>query len=428
MISCPDHAKINPMKLMRIFWLISALLLTHIALAATTNITNLRIYPNKTTRVVFDMSAPTTYHEFSLHNPDRVVLDFNNTNKKFTLNRASLNATPIKDIRFAKKGHQALRIVFDLHNSVKSHTFQLKPSGGHGYRTVLDLTPLQKTVNKLKKTIESVAKNYAAHKNKLRDIVIVLDPGHGGRDPGATGPRGTHEKNITLSIGLDLRRDLQKIPGIKVYMTRTRDVYPTLSQRLFLARRVKADLFISIHADAYKNRAARGATVFALSQGRATSEAARWLADRENKSELLGGVNLADKSYMLSSVLMDLSQTATIGSSLKLGKDVVQRLRQVTRMHSHRVQQASLYVLTSPSIPAILVETGFISNPHEELLLRKASHRRQIAKAIAQGVKNYLLANPIQNTIFTARIFGAKYQVNRYARERFRHPCLNRLA
>ena len=407
------HVKINLMKFTQILWLLSALLITQIAFAATTNIINLRIYPNKTTRVVFDMNTLATYQKFSLRHPARIVLDFNNTSKKFALNLKNLNNTPIKNIRFSKRAHHILRIVFDLHNRVKSHIFQLKPSGKHGYRTVLDLTPLQHSSNKIKKTLQTIVKSYATHKNKLRDIIIVLDPGHGGRDPGATGPGGTHEKNITLSIGLYLRRDLQKIHGIKVYMTRTRDVYPTLSQRLFLARRVKADLFVSIHADAYKNRTARGATVFALSQGRATSEAARWLADRENKSELLGGVNLADKSYMLSSVLMDLSQTATIGSSLKLGKDAVQQLHRITRMHSHRVQQASLYVLTSPSIPAILVETGFISNPHEELLLRKASHRRQIAKAIAQGIKNYLLANPIQNTFFTASIFGTKYIVQR---------------
>lgn len=399
------------MKFIRILWLLGALLIAHIAFATTTNIINLRIYPNKTTRIVFDMNTLATYQKFSLRNPNRIVLDFNNTSKKFTFNPKNLHNTPIRNIRFAKKAHHILRIVFDLNDHVKSHIFQLKPSGGHGYRTVLDLTPLQPTNNKIKKTLQTIVKSYTAHKNKLRDIIIVLDPGHGGRDPGATGPRGTHEKNITLSIALYLRRDLQKIHGVKIYMTRTRDIYPTLSQRLFLARRVKADLFISIHADAYKNRTARGATVFALSQGRATSEAARWLADRENKSELLGGVNLADKSYTLSSVLVDLSQTATIGSSLKLGKDVVQQLHKITPMHSHRVQQASLYVLTSPSIPAILVETGFISNPHEELLLRKASHRQQIAKAIAKGVRNYLLANPIQNTFFTASIFGAKYIV-----------------
>jgi N-acetylmuramoyl-L-alanine amidase len=239
----------------------------------------------------------------------------------------------------------------------------------------------------------------------------VLDPGHGGRDPGATGPRGTHEKNITLAIGLDVRRDLQKIPGLKIDMTRTRDVYPTLSQRLYLARKVKADVFVSIHADAFRNRAARGATVFALSRGRATSEAARWIAERENKSELLGGVDLADKSYTLRSVLVDLSQTATIGSSLKLGLDVVDNLRQITKMHSSRVEQASLYVLTSPDIPAILVETGFISNPTEERLLNTRSHQEKIAKAIAEGIKRFLIDSPIQDTVFTERMFGGKYIV-----------------
>ena len=183
-------------------------------------------------------------------------------------------------------------------------------------------------------------------------------------------------------------------------MTRDRDVYPSLSQRLALARKVKADIFISVHADAYKNRSARGATVFALSQGRATSEAAHWIAERENKSELLGGVDLADKNAALRSVLVDLSQTATIGLSLKLGDDVLGNIAQFATLHSHRVEQASLYVLTSPDIPAILVETGFISNPTEERLLKTPSYQAKVALAIKNGVITYLNDNPTDNTTF----------------------------
>jgi len=414
MISITNHANISVMKIMRMLVGILLFCFASLIFATTININNIRIYPNKTTRIVFDMSGPTQYSRFSLHNPARIVIDFKNGGRVFKPKRTLFVGTPIRDMRFARKSKHRLRIVVDLNTAVKAHSFQLKPHGKHGYRTVLDITPLQQSHRIIKNHHTTIKKQYVKKQvKKLRDIIIVLDPGHGGRDPGATGPLGTHEKNITLAIGLDLRRDLRTIPGIKVYMTRTRDVYPTLSQRLYLARRVKADLFVSIHADAYRNRSARGATVFALSQGRATSEAARWIAERENKSELLGGVNLADKSHMLRSVLVDLSQTATIGSSLKLGRDVVQQLRRVTRMHTRRVEQASLYMLTSPDIPAILVETGFISNPHEERLLGKPTHRKKLALAIERGIKHYLIASPIQNTIFTARIFGAKYIVKR---------------
>ena len=412
MISVINRVNITSMKKICIIGGIFLFCFTCLSLSAAVHISNIRIYPNKTSRIVFDMSGPTTYKQFSLYNPARIVIDFRNVSHTLKPSHSAFIGTPIKDIRFAKKANHTLRIVIDLKTTVKTHTFQLKPQAKRGYRTVLDLTPLNRSTNFTKhRSTTKVKKKTTPPLKNLRNIIVVLDPGHGGRDPGATGPRGTHEKRITLAIALNLRRDLQKIPGIKVYMTRTRDIYPTLSQRLYLARRVKADLFISIHADAYRNRSAHGATVFALSQGRATSEAARWIAERENKSELLGGINLTDKSHLLRSVLVDLSQTATIGSSLKLGKSVVQQLDQITKMHTRRVEQASLYVLTSPDIPAILVETGFISNPDEERLLNKPAHRKKIASAIEHGVKNYLIANPIQNTIFTAQIFGAKYIV-----------------
>jgi N-acetylmuramoyl-L-alanine amidase len=380
---------------------------------APVKLTGLHLTIDQQYHFSFKMSGKTNFAAFTLKHPNRLVVDFHNSVQAFTPKPAIFANTPIKTMRIATRKHHGLRIVFDLKLPCKTTTQLLNPKNRRGYRTVVSFLPSKtsKHLAPLKKSPTPANPKPKPVEKKLRKIVIVLDPGHGGRDPGATGPRGTHEKKITLAIGLDVRRDLRKISGLKIDMTRTKDVYPSLSQRLYLARRVKADVFVSIHADAFKNRAARGATVFALSQGRATSVAGRWIAEQENKSELLGGVDLADKSYTLRSVLVDLSQTATIGSSLKLGRNVVNNLRSITRLHSKRVEQASLYVLTSPDIPAILVETGFISNPTEERLLNTPSYQKKIANAISHGIKKYLIDNPIQNTLFTARIFGGKYIV-----------------
>ena len=392
--------------------LLASLILFLCSIASATPPTTLSHFKLSVTqgyRVSFTASNKPRYTTISL--PKRYVLDFTHAQPSFTHSQSVFTGFPVENMRIGKKAHHILRLVFDLRVPCKVKTTLIKQNKSQQYHLNIDFTPL-KSDRKLVPLAQTVP-TPVSKPVTLRDIVVVLDPGHGGRDPGATGPRGTHEKNITLAIGLDVRRDLNKIPGIKVYMTRTKDVYPTLSQRLYLARKVKADVFVSIHADAFKRRSARGATVFALSRGRATSEAARWIAERENKSELLGGVDLADKSYTLRSVLVDLSQTATIDSSLKLGRNVVNNLQKITRLHSDRVEQASLYVLTSPDIPAILVETGFISNPDEELLLNTRSHQLKIANTIAQGIQKYLIDNPIQDTLFTARTFGGKYIVKK---------------
>ena len=388
--------------------LISILLLVSSIVSANqlTTISHLQVSTKQAFRISFTTSNKPRYKTLSL--AKRYVIDFTNADQAFAFSQSDFTHIPVQNMRIGKKANHILRFVFDLAEPCTIKTTIVKLSKGPQYRLNIEFKPL-----KTEKTSAPLTKTTPKKNRKLRNIIIVLDPGHGGRDPGATGPRGTHEKKITLAIGLDVRRDLRKIPGLKIYMTRTKDVYPTLSQRLYLARRVKADVFVSIHADAFKRRSARGATVFALSRGRATSEAARWIAERENKSELLGGVDLADKSYTLRSVLVDLSQTATIDSSLKLGRNVVNNLKKVTTLHSKRVEQASLYVLTSPDIPAILVETGFISNPTEERLLNTRNHQLKIAKTISQGIKKYLIDNPIQHTLFTARTFGGKYIVKK---------------
>lgn len=247
-------------------------------------------------------------------------------------------------------------------------------------------------------------------RRNLRPIVVVIDPGHGGKDPGAMGPHGIKEKNVVLAIAKDMQRDLSKIPGIKAYLTRTGDYYIPLRQRLEIARKDKADIFIAVHADAFKNQEANGASVFALSQRGASSEAARWLAQKENYSEL-GGVNLDDKSYLLRSVLLDLSQTATIGDSLKLGNLVLHALGKVTPLHNRDVEQAPFVVLKSPDIPSLLIETGFISNPREERNLNTPSYQQELAAAVTRGVNKYFSENPPQGTLFAALHAATKYRV-----------------
>lgn len=238
----------------------------------------------------------------------------------------------------------------------------------------------------------------------LRDIVVVVDPGHGGKDPGATGYHGTHEKNVVLAISRDIQRDINETPGFKAYLTRTGDYFVTLRGRLNIARQDKADMFVAIHADAYRDDSAQGVSVFALSERGATGEAARWLASRENQSELMGGVSLDDKSDMLRSVLINLSQTATVQSSLQIGQDLTQNIGYFAQLHhGHRVEQAAFVVLKSPDIPSLLIETGFISNIYEEARLNNPAYQNRLAQAISQGICEYFKSHPPRGTFLAER-------------------------
>ena len=402
----------------KIHYIFAILLLTisTCGVAMQAKITQISLDKGASFTLNFQLTNKTDYRVFLLQTPNRLVVDFNNATNGLILDNTIYEGSPIKSARNAIPAKGKIRYVFDLNSPIQFSQSLLKTRGN--YLLKINLTPSSKTTKintaipaatPAKKISTNTAASPTSQKQSLRNTIIVLDPGHGGHDPGATGSRGTHEKNITLAISLKLKADLETLPGVKVYLTRTNDTYPTLGQRLTKARKVDADMYISIHADAYQNRAAHGVTIFALSQGRATSEAARWIAERENKSELLGGVELNDKSYMLRSVLVDLSQTATIGSSLKLGASVLNSLGNIAQLHSTKVEQASLYVLTSPDIPAILVETGFISNRNEEQLLRSSEYQSSIAMAIKKGVEYYLLQNPIPNTIFSAKISDSEY-------------------
>jgi N-acetylmuramoyl-L-alanine amidase len=238
------------------------------------------------------------------------------------------------------------------------------------------------------------------HDQDQQDLIVVLDPGHGGKDSGAKGKQGTQEKEVVLAIARLLQAQLKSLPGIKVYLTRSSDIFIPLRERLKIARERKADLFISLHADAFKKKSAHGVSIFALSEKGATSEGALWLAEQENESEKLGGADLSDKDPMLKSVLIDMSQTATINASLLLGGSILDQLQSFTFLHSHKIEQAAFVVLKSPDIPSILIENGFISNPQEERALTSSPYQNSLAKEIKTGVVNYFIQNAPANSAF----------------------------
>ena len=240
---------------------------------------------------------------------------------------------------------------------------------------------------------------------RARDVIVVIDPGHGGKDPGATGYNGTHEKTVVLAISKDIQQDINETPGFKAVLTRTGDYFIPLRGRLAIARQNKADMFVAIHADASQDSSAQGVSVFALSERGATGEEARWLASRENQSELMGGVTLDDKSDMLKSVLINLSQSATVQSSLQIGQDLTQNIGYFAELHhGHRVEQAAFVVLKSPDIPSLLIETGFISNIYEEARLKDPMYQHRLAQAIAQGICQYFREHPPRGTYLAERL------------------------
>ncbi len=335
------------------------------------------------TRIVFDLNRPVTHNIFTLSNPERVVVDLSNAYMPLGVEYLNLKRSIIKNIRYAARGGNKLRVVFDLHKRVNPRSFVLPPAHQLGHRLVINLRG---------DGIDNKAPVRTAKDKpqRLRDVVIAIDAGHGGKDPGAIGRRGTKEKRIVLSIARQLEALLRKENGVRPVMTRRRDVFLPLRKRIKYARRKQADMFISIHADAVKNRRVRGSSVYVLSENGASSEAARYLAKRENEADLVGGVSLDDKDDVLASVLLDLSQTATVEASTDLADNMLGQLKRVGRVHSDRVERAGFAVLKSPDVPSILVETAFISNPVEERLLRTKAHQQLLAKAMLRGVKSYL--------------------------------------
>jgi N-acetylmuramoyl-L-alanine amidase len=321
-------------------------------------------------------------------------------------NKVAAGDPYIDKLRVARNRPGVVRLVLDLKAEVKPQVFTLKPVAEYGHRLVLDIYPtvpvdplaaLIESAGKLPARAEPAAPQGGPAPGKprvARMATIVIDPGHGGEDPGARGRRGSQEKEITLVIARRLKDLVEAEPEMRAVLTRDADFYVPLQVRVDKARRVKADLFVSIHADAFVKPYARGSSVFALSERRATSEAARWLAKKENEADLVGGVNIDVKDKYLAQTLLDLSQTATIDHSLRLGNSVLGEIGQVNTLHKARVEQASFAVLKSPDVPSILVETAFISNPDEEKRLNDEAYQDQLARAILAGIKRYLAKNP----------------------------------
>ncbi len=366
-------------------------------------------------RMVFDVSGPASHKVFVLNNPDRLVIDFNGTKLLKSLIQPPANHPLFSRVRSGTRNKKNLRVVFDLKRSVSSKSFTLKPDKKYGHRLVVDSFPKgslagQKTLKKhvkAKKVANKVAKKTAVKSvmNKARDIVVAIDAGHGGVDPGAHGPKGTQEKKVVFQIAKKVAALINRKPGMKAVMVRKGDYFIKLRKRMQIARAAGADLFVSIHADAFENSNVKGASVFTLSERGATGEAARWLslAKRENSADLVGGLKLADKEDMVASVLMDLSQTATKEASRQVAGKVLKNFKSIGHLHQNRVQKAGFMVLKSPDIPSILVETAFISNPNEERKLRSSVHQKKIAKAIYRGIVSYFKQYPPADTYFAQK-------------------------
>ncbi|WP_274609991.1 N-acetylmuramoyl-L-alanine amidase [Pseudomonas sp. TH39(2020)] len=380
---------------------------------AETKVNSVRLWraPDNT-RLVFDLTGPVQHSVFTLTAPDRLVIDINGASLGAPLNVNSSN-TPITAMRSAQRTPTDLRVVIDLKKAVTPKSFTLAPNAQYGNRLVVDLfdnaadaAPIAAPTNVATVApvpvtpVEPAVKLPPAPAGK-RDIVVVIDAGHGGEDPGASGSRGQREKDVVLAIARELQRQVSGMKGFRAELTRTGDYFIPLRGRTEIARKKGADLFVSIHADAAPSAAAFGASVFALSDRGATSETARWLADSENRSDLIGGagsVSLDDKDRMLAGVLLDLSMTASLTSSLDVGQKVLSNISRVTPLHKQRVEQAGFMVLKSPDIPSILVETGFISNSNEASKLSAASHQQALARSISAGVRQFFQQNPPPGT------------------------------
>lgn len=378
----------NLRKLTGCFLTIACLFVAGYVSAA--DIKNVRMWlaPDNT-RLVFDLNGPVSHKIFSLDNPDRLVLDINNTALKTRLSKLNLKGSPIKQVRTSMNGGD-LRVVLDLNQTIRPRSFDLKPNDQYGHRLVLDLFNIEK---------ETVVKTATPERKgeKLRDIVIAIDAGHGGEDPGAIGAGRVREKDVVLGIAKEVARLINNEKGFKAELVRKGDYYISLRGRTKEARKKNADLFVSIHADAFKDSRAKGASVWVLSNRGATSEVGRWLAQKENSADLIGGVgsvSLEDKDDVLAGVLLDMSMTASRSDSLQIASKIHGNVNKFAKMHKSRVESAGFMVLKSPDIPSILVETGFISNPDEARLLKTKAYQQKMARAIYAGIKSHFWNKP----------------------------------
>jgi N-acetylmuramoyl-L-alanine amidase len=386
--------------LLPLFWLQAAY--------AAVDVRAVRVWAAPTsTRVVLDLSGAAQHHLLLLHNPERVVVDISRARLARNAHGVPAGAGDVKRVRMSHSASGNLRLVLDLSRPAQAKSFLSTPNAHYGYRLVVDLSAVPRAIH---------GRAAAAHIPRLastrsdqpvkprhapadaRDLIIAVDAGHGGEDPGAIGMNGTREKDVVLAIARELAAKINTETGMKAVLTRSGDYFVPLRDRMRRARAQQADLFVSIHADSIRDHSIDGSSVYILSQRGATDEASRWLAERENASDLIGGVSLDDKSDLLASVLLDVSQSASLNASQVAAERVLHELTLAGQVRKHRVQQARFVVLKSPDIPSMLVETAYISNPQEELRLRTPAHQAQLAAAIHRGVHDYFYANPPMGT------------------------------
>ena len=367
--------------------------------AETVTIDNVRVWAAPdSTRIVFDISGPVEHKLTQLSAPYRTVIDLKETSMTKKLIQPGSADKYLQAIRSATRNQDDLRIVFDLKKIVQYKTFQLKPNKKYGHRPVVDLYESDS-----EETKRNNAQQETTASKRARDVIVAIDAGHGGEDPGAEGPSGVYEKNVVLKISQELVDIINKEHGMRAVMIRKGDYYMSLRKRINKAREYKADLFMSVHADAFRDPKVQGSSVYVLSKRGASSEAAKWIAESENASDLIGGVSLDNKDDVLASVLLDLSQTASLEASIDIADRVLKGLKSVGKVHKRTVQSAGFAVLKSPDIPSILIETAFISNPSEERKLLSKKHRTNMANAIMVGLRGYFRDFAPEGTVLASR-------------------------
>lgn len=366
------------------------------------DVSDIRIWQSPdNVRLVIDLSRAHEHKIFQLTNPDRIVIDLQDAKLKMVLNQIENNSTEIVRLRDGVRNKTDLRLVIETRATMDFKSFPIIPSSTvKHHRLVIDLgRPKTKSTMSAAPVIKQ-AESYEADQ---RDIIIAIDAGHGGEDPGAIGPGRIKEKHVVLAIAKELQRLLNNKMGFTPFMVRTGDYYVGLRDRTEKARKANADFFVSVHADAFKHPSAKGSSVFVLSDRGATSETARFLADKENSSDLIGGVSIGDRDDHLALTLLDLSMTATRTTSVQAGEEILKEMGQISKLHKRNVEEASFVVLKSPDMPALLVETGFISNPTEARQLQDKSYQRKMAKAIFNGINEYFENNPPAGTLVAAQ-------------------------
>lgn len=377
------------------------------ASSAATLVKDVRLWAGPdATRIVLDLSGPVSHNLLTLQDPARVVIDLSDARLHDVSLRLPEGRGFAKQLRAGLQGARDLRLVVDLSGPATPRSFAVEPDGPYGHRLVVDLTPGVAVANAPPIANAPPVAVKAAPTTGGRDIVVAIDAGHGGADPGSVGKRGTYEKHVTLAIARRLKDVIDREPGMRAELTRDGDYFLPHRERMLRARRKQADMFISVHADAFHDRSVVGSSVYTLSARGASDESARWLADRENATDLIGGVKLDDKDAVLASVLLDLSQSASMSASIDAAGKVMTELVGLGNTTNRGVKHAGFLVLKSPDIPSILVETAFISNPSEEARLLDPKHQQRVAQAIHAGVKTYFWENPPPGTRFALQRFN----------------------